>query len=83
MFLNQVKTIVILSFFPFLKWLPSFKESRKEFRDLITGIIEKRKKEISQGIVKMDLLQVLMEANLEDPITLPDDSMREELMLLM
>lgn len=80
LFLSRLKRAAIDTNLPFVKYLPFVPPPSQDLNNMIDTIVEKRR---SEKEPKRDLLQILLDANKEDPVSFSDLHIYEEMILFM
>jgi cytochrome P450 len=81
LFVNQMKRVLIDGQLPFLKYLPFIPTPADEIKKIGDEVIERRR--AWKGPPKKDLVQILLDANTDDPASYTKDHIRGEMQLFM
>jgi hypothetical protein len=81
LFVNQMKRVLIDGQLPFLKYLPFIPTPGDEIKKIGDEVIERRR--AWKGPPKKDLVQILLDANNDDPASYTKGHIREEMQLFM
>jgi hypothetical protein len=71
------------SLIPFHRILPFIPPPGRELNPKVDEIVSARRAEMEKGIQKKDLLQILMDANVADPIGYSDLHINQEMIIFM
>jgi len=71
---NALKSII-----PGIKYWPFRPPASHEIQPLIDRIVKKRRDDITKGVNKKDLLQILIDINIADPINFTGKHIRQEM----
>ncbi len=80
-FISTLFRIVIVAMLPLLNW-PGFVK-KAELTAMLDGILEKRRQEIKEKVVKKDVLQVLLNAHEAEPDRFTEKHVRENMLVFM
>jgi hypothetical protein len=82
-FTSYLKRVALDAQFPFIKYLPGVPLASSLISGLVEDIVSKRRKEIEEGIMKKDILQIFIDTNNADPVSFTDKHIRAEMILFM
>ncbi len=83
-FNNYLMKTTIVSLLPYnITHLPFIPAPSVTIQPLIDRIVAKRRSEMEKGTNKKDLLQMLIDAQDEDPISFTDKHLRDEMIMFM
>jgi hypothetical protein len=70
---------------PWIRFLPGFRTGFNYFTAEINNVVEEiiTRRRADTGPVQKDLLQIILDANMADPIFFPEQRVREEIKLFM
>lgn len=83
MFNSYLKRVAIDAQFPFLKYLPFVSPASSMIAEAIDKIVSKRREEMKNGVQKKDLLQILVDTNIADPVDFSPKNIEAEMILFM